>query len=82
MSMTSKVKPNLRAQIVAYLEARPGQNITNQTLYFGLPDFYSKRTIQEATQKLTADGTLVSTGRGLYQLAVKLPTAAAATQNA
>lgn len=80
MSMTSKVNPALRAAIITYLGARPGQNVTNQTLYFGLPTFYSRRSIQEATQKLTKDGTLVLTSRGRYQLTVKLPTAVAASQ--
>jgi hypothetical protein len=60
MSMTSKVSPTLRQEIIKYLTGNP--NSTNTNLYFGLDSFPSQRKIQEATQKMTKDGTLVRTG--------------------
>lgn len=61
MSMTSKVNATLREQILGYLAANP--NSTNTQIYFGVPSLYSQRSIQEATQKLTNEGTLVRNGR-------------------
>jgi hypothetical protein len=62
MSMTSKVNPILRQEIVDYL-AETGYSTSNYAFVniFGIFGFrYSLRTIQEATQKMTKDGTLVA----------------------
>lgn len=56
MSMTSKVNPTLRAQILALLAG--GVQRTNASI--GIYCSYSTRAIQEATQKMTKDGTLQS----------------------
>ena len=60
MSMTSKVNSTLRSEIVSFLTANP--NSTNTNIYFGIPSLPSQRKIQESTQKMTKDGTLVRTG--------------------
>ena len=60
MSMTSKVNPTLRKEIVDYLAAT-GYGTSNLAFVYTLGNRYSLRTIQEATQKLTKAGTLVKT---------------------
>jgi len=67
MSMTSKVNPTLRQEIVSFLTANP--NSTNTSIYFGIPSMPSQRKIQEATQKMTKDGTLVKAGSGKFSVA-------------
>lgn len=54
MSMTSKVNPTLRAQILTLLAG--GIERTNSSI--AIYSAYSRRAIQEATQKLTKDGVL------------------------
>lgn len=61
MSMTSKVNPTLRQEILNYLTANGTS--TNTNIYFGVPSVPSMRKIQEATQKMTKDGTLVRSGK-------------------
>jgi hypothetical protein len=80
MSMTSKVNSTLRSEIVNYLTANP--NSTNANIYFGIPSLpvaggYQRR-IQEATQKMTKDGTLVRNGNK-FSIAPATGTAAVAT---
>ena len=68
MSMTSKVNSGLRTAIIKSLTIVPGK--TNEGLFLsGVANGgkFSLRAIQEATQKLTKDGTLVSK-RGMYGL--------------
>jgi len=70
MSMTSKVNPTLRQEIINYLAKNPNSGNTDilfsypyfRDCYFGSTSYPSMRTIQEATQKLTKDGTLVRVG--------------------
>jgi hypothetical protein len=76
MSQTSKVSPSLRQEIVSFLSANP--NSTNSNIYFGINSLPSMRKIQEATQKLTADGTLVRTGKK-FSVAPATGTASAAS---
>jgi hypothetical protein len=76
MSMTSKVNSTLRSEIVNYLTVHP--NSTNTSLYFGISSLPSQRKIQEATQKMTKDGTLVRNGNK-FSIAPATGTAAAAT---
>lgn len=76
MSMTSKVNPTLRQEILNYLTTFP--NSTNVTLYYGIPSMPSLRKIQEATQKLVKDGTLVRNGNR-FSVAPATGTASAAT---
>lgn len=70
MSMTSKVNSGLRTAIIKSLTIVPGK--TNEGLFLsGVANGgkFSLRAIQEATQKLTKDGTLYSSrpnGRTLY----------------
>lgn len=61
MSMTSKVNATLRSEIVSFLTTNP--NSGNTAIYFGIPSLPSQRKIQEATQKMTKDGTLVRVGQ-------------------
>ena len=58
MSMTSKVKQEIRAAIISFLS--PGTTATNNGLKFHVLPAVSKRSIQEATQKLTHEGVLVA----------------------
>lgn len=61
MSQTSKVNPSLRKEILNLLDTY-GKG-TNTQIYFSLASYPSIRKVQEATQKLTKDGTLVRTGK-------------------
>jgi hypothetical protein len=79
MSMTSKVNPTLRQEIITYLTGNP--NSTNTNLYYGIPSMPSQRKIQEATQKMTKDGTLVKTTGGRFSLAPVTGNASAASAN-
>jgi hypothetical protein len=75
MSMTSKVNPTLRQEIVDYLAAT-GYGTSNQALVYTFGERYSLRTIQEATQKLTKDGTLLQkreSGLTFYTLNTTVP---------
>ena len=76
MSMTSKVNATLRSEIVSFLAKNP--NSTNLYIYFGINSLPSVRTFREATQKLTADGTLVRTGKK-FSVAPATENAVAAT---
>lgn len=76
MSMTSKVSPLLREQILGYLAANP--NSTNTNIYFGISSLPSMRKVQEATQKLTREGVLVRTGNK-FSIAPATGNASAAT---
>lgn len=63
MSMTSKVNPGLRAQILYLLKngiLRSNKNLeSSASNFFGVKA--SLRTIQEATQKMKAQGDITST---------------------
>lgn len=76
MSMTSKVNSTLRSEIVSFLTAN--LNGSNTNIYCGIPSLPSLRKIQEATQKMTKDGTLVRVGNK-FSLAPATGTANAAT---
>lgn len=78
MSQFSKVNPTLQQQIVNLLSAQePTTSLFNGYIQTSLPDYWSLRTVQEATQKLTAQGVLVRVGQA-YKLAT-VPAATAAT---
>lgn len=64
MSMTSKVNPHLRQQILNTLAN--GITASNNAINVRLSFIYSLRTIQEATQKMTAEGVLTQTKAGRY----------------
>jgi len=72
MSMTSKVNPILRANILGSLKLSPKTNVQLQFSYLANPNRqFSLRAVQEATQKLVADGTLTSRkflGKTIYSL--------------
>lgn len=75
MSMTSKVNPGLRTTIITALTPTEADAATstfpvmsNQRIYEMVMATVSLRKIQEATQKLTKDGVLVTAGRGFYAL--------------
>jgi hypothetical protein len=73
--MTSKVKLEVRNAIIAFLA--PGTTATNGGLKMHVTPNLSLRAVQEATQKLTAEGKLVATrsnGKTWYGIA---PVAAA-----
>jgi len=75
MSMTSKVNPILRQEIVDYLAAT-GYGVSNLAFVNTFGYRYSLRTIQEATQKLTKAGTLTATrenGLTFYSLNKSVP---------
>ena len=75
MSMTSKVNPTLRQEIVDYLAAT-GYGTSNLAFVYTFGNRYSLRTIQEATQKLTKAGTLIATrenGLTFYSLNTTVP---------
>lgn len=75
MSMTSKVNPTLREEIVDYL-AGNGYGTSNLAFVYQFNSRYSLRTIQEATQKMTKDGTLIATrefGFVYYKLNQTIP---------
>ena len=75
MSMTSKVNPTLRQEIVDYL-ASTGYGTSNLAFVYSFGNRYSLRTIQEATQKLTKDGTLLQkreNGLTFYTLNTAVP---------
>jgi hypothetical protein len=81
MSQTSKVNPCLRTRILEVLAS--GVSAGNGWLEYYLRDrytlYYSTRAIQEATQKMTADGTLTKTKAGrytFYTIASQTPMAA------
>ena len=75
MSMTSKVNPTLRQEIVDYLKQT--EYSTSNLAFVGVFGYrYSLRTIQEATQKLTKDGTLLVDREGgltFYKLNQTVP---------
>lgn len=75
MSQNSKVNLAVRNAILNFLS--PGTKSTNAGLrHFALPTI-SSRTVQEATQKLAAEGVLVSvreSGRTWYHLPVTATT--------
>lgn len=78
MSQFSKVNPTLQQQIVDFFSVQPLDTTAfNSRIQNSLPDYWSLRTIQEATQKLTAQGVLVRVGQA-YKLAA-IPAATAAT---
>jgi len=58
MSITSKVNENLRTAIIIGLG--PGTSMTNSGIKAHLAPTTSLRTIQEATQKMTREGKLVT----------------------
>lgn len=58
MSMKSKVNPTLQQEIVDYLK-RTNYGTSNRAFASIFGTRYSLRTIQEATQKMTKDGTLL-----------------------
>lgn len=58
MSMTSKVKSELQQAILTFL--KPGTTATNNGLKAHVAPNVSVRSIQEATQKMTAQGLLVA----------------------
>ena len=64
MSMTSKVNPHLRQQILNTLAS--GVTASNNAINVRLSFTYSLRTIQEDTQKMTAEGVLTQTKTGRY----------------
>jgi hypothetical protein len=78
MSMTSKVSPSLRQEIINYLAAYP--NSTNRNIYFEIQSHPSMRKVQEATQKLTAAAVLVRTGN-TFSIAPATGNASAASAN-
>ena len=59
MSMNSKVKAAVRQAILTFLA--PGTTATNNGLKQHVLPSTSLRAVQEATQKMTAEGTLVAT---------------------
>ena len=70
MSMNSKVSPVLRSQIMNTLSVE-GIKMSNAVIEFRLNFSYSLRKIQEATQKMAAEGTLAATreaGKMFYSL--------------
>ena len=70
MSMNSKVSPVLRSQIMNTLSVE-GIKMSNAVIEFRLNFSYSLRKIQEATQKMTAEGTLTATreaGKMFYRV--------------
>lgn len=77
MSMTSKVSNLLRQAILNYLAS--GISASNQGLCSVLGAAYSRRSVQEATQKMTKEGVLTSTTRGIYKLNTTVPQAVGAT---
>lgn len=64
MSLTSKVSPTLRTSILALLAN--GVQMSNAAIEVRLNYGVSTRKIQEATQKMTADGTLVKSKSGAF----------------
>ena len=77
MSMTSKVNPILHKEIVDYLAAT-GYGTSNLAFVYQFGNRYSLRAIQEATQKLTKDGTLLKTtenGLTFYSINKSVPQA-------
>lgn len=73
MSQTSAVNSTLRQQIINIL--KPGKTtnttakqVSNAFIEQSLQFTVSLRKIQEATQKMVLDGTLVATKRGFYSL--------------
>jgi hypothetical protein len=84
MSMTSKVNPTLRQEIVDYLGGT-GYSSSNLGLVYTFGNRYSLRTIQEATQKLTREGILVvrrDVGGIYYRLNKNVPQKTAASLSA
>lgn len=70
MSMTSKVKNEIRNAIIAFLKT--GTTATNNGLKYHVLPTVSRRSIQEATQKLTKEGVLERSrahGRTWYGIA-------------
>lgn len=75
MSMTSKVNPTLRQEIVDYLVSNR-YGTSNYGFVYTFGNRYSLRTIQEATQKMTKDGTLTVSrdgGSTYYKLNLSIP---------
>ena len=92
MSQNSKVSTYVREGIINALMPTPEQKAlilagraslpTASNVYLFTKIFTSLRTIQEATQKLAAEGILVKQGRGVYSLsavAAGIATAASAS---
>jgi hypothetical protein len=77
MSMTSKVINLLRLAILNALAN--GSSASNQSLRSVVGSVYSLRSIQEATQKMTKEGLLVASTRGVYKLNTNVPQAIGAT---
>jgi len=72
MSMTSAVSPTLRQQIINVLKNPLGIGVSNGAIEYRTQYAFSLRKIQEATQKMTKDGTLEkykSFGVTYYRLA-------------
>jgi predicted transcriptional regulator len=77
MSMTSKVNPHLRQQILNTLAN--GVTASNNAISVRLSFNYSLRAIQEATQKMTKEGVLTLTKAGRYTYYGIAPLATGAT---